>query len=158
MSNVVRHAPQDGALQYRTQPQPQRKHTDMGWPVVPDGFHRLLHWLTRRYPGLPVYITENGACYDDEPGPDGHVPDTDRTAYLRDHLRVVRDALAEGLDIRGYFCWSLLDNFEWAAGFHKRFGLIRCDYPTQQRTIKASGLWYAKVAESNGMGIDDANE
>ena len=91
-------------------------------------------------------------------GPDGHVCDTNRTAYLRDHLRVVRDALAEGLDIRGYFCWSLLDNFEWAAGFHKRFGLIRCDYPTQQRTIKASGLWYAKVAESNGMGIDDANE
>lgn len=155
MSNVVCHSANDGALQYQTQAQPQRAHTDMGWPIMPDGFRRLLHWLAQRYPGLPFYITENGACYNDQPGPDGHVHDANRIAYLRDHIGVLRDVLAEGLDIRGYFCWSLLDNFEWAAGYEKRFGLILCNYETQQRIIKASGLWYAKLIETNGMGMED---
>ncbi len=102
-----------------------------------------------------MYITENGACYHDQPGPDGHVHDANRIAYLRDHIAVLGDALADGLDIRGYLCWSLLDNFEWAAGYEKRFGLIRCDYETQQRIIKASGLWYARLIENNGMGMED---
>lgn len=142
-SDVVRHAPGRGALDYERTPLPDRPRTTMGWPIAPDGLHALLHWLSDRYRGLPIYITENGAACDDQPDARGFVDDQDRIAYLRDHLAAVAEARAAGVDVRGYFAWSLLDNLEWAEGFAQRFGLIRCDHATGQRTIKASGRWYA---------------
>jgi beta-glucosidase len=135
-------------------PQRHVTHTQMGWPVVPDGLRRLLHWLHERYAGLPIYVTENGAAFDDQPSETGLVNDLPRITYLRDHIAAVGQALAEGVDVRGYFVWSLLDNLEWSYGFTKRFGIVRCDPETQHRTIKASGHWYARfIAEGR---LDDA--
>jgi beta-glucosidase len=120
--------------------------TAMGWEVNPNGLRDLLVRLTAEYPTLPpLYITENGAAYDDVPTPDGHVHDTERTAYILAHIDAVREAIAAGADVRGYFVWSLLDNFEWAWGYEKRFGIISVDYSTQVRTVKDSGLAFADV-------------
>ncbi|MBO0847872.1 MAG: beta-glucosidase [Pseudonocardia sp.] len=120
--------------------------TAMGWPVEPDGLGRLLRWLRDRYPGLPpIYITENGSAYPDAPSEGGGVDDPARVAYLDGHLRAVRAAMADGVDVRGYFCWSLMDNFEWAYGYTKRFGLVYLDYPTQRRIPKTSFRWYRDV-------------
>jgi beta-glucosidase len=117
--------------------------TAMGWPVEADGLGRLLHWLRDEYPGLPpIYITENGSSYLDTIGDDKEVEDPERVAYLDGHLRAVRAAIEDGVDVRGYFCWSLMDNFEWAYGFAKRFGLVYVDYPSQLRVPKASYRWY----------------
>jgi beta-glucosidase len=121
--------------------------TAMGWPVVPEAFTELLTSLNERYGEKlpPIYITENGAAYDDEPDADGRVQDDNRIAYLDSHLRAVHAAMAAGVDVRGYYCWSFLDNFEWSEGYEKRFGLVRVDYETQQRTPKASYDWYRSV-------------
>lgn len=144
-SEVVRHAPGVGAMEYEIVPQPSVKHTMMNWPVRPDGFYRLLLWLNANYPGLPFFITENGAAMDDHADSDGFVDDQDRIRYLRDHFAAAAAARAEGVDLQGYLIWSLMDNLEWSAGFAKRFGLIRCDHATQRRTIKASGRWYSQL-------------
>ena len=149
-SDVVRHAPGVGEMEIETLPQPDAPRTEMGWPIVPEGLYRLLHWLAGRYAGLPVYITENGAAFDDRPDADGFVDDRDRIAYLREHIAAAGRALAEGVDLRGHFVWSLLDNLEWAEGFAKRFGLVRCDFLTLKRTIKASGRWYAELIARGG--------
>jgi beta-glucosidase len=126
--------------------------TRMGWPVEPDGLSELLVRLQRDYPRLPpIYITENGAAYDDYVDPEGDVDDEERIAYLDSHLRAVHDAIAAGVDVRGYFCWSLLDNFEWAEGYSKRFGLVFVDYGTQRRIPKTSARWYAEVIARNGL-------
>jgi len=110
--------------------------TDMGWPVVPAGLHETLTGLARRYPGLPpVHITENGCAH-------ASLDDTFRIDYLDSHLRAVTDAIADGVDVRGYWTWSLLDNWEWADGFEPRFGLVHVDYETQTRTPRASAGWY----------------
>ena len=116
--------------------------TEMGWPVDADGIRRLMLWLGDTYPGLPpIYVTENGrACAD--PVEASGVDDTERIRYVDTHLRALVAAVDAGVDVRGYFVWSLLDNFEWAAGFAKRFGLVRVDYETQERLPKASFGWY----------------
>ncbi|MDE9364196.1 GH1 family beta-glucosidase [Luteipulveratus sp. YIM 133132] len=120
--------------------------TEMGWPVDSDGLRRLLRWLHETYPTLPpVYITENGRACDDVVAANGHVHDPDRVRYLEDHLRAVVAATHEGVDVRGYYCWSLLDNFEWAEGYAKRFGLVYVDYETQQRIPKSSYEWYRRL-------------
>jgi beta-glucosidase len=120
--------------------------TAMGWEVNPAGLHTLLVRLGNEYPELPpLYITENGAAYEDSVSSDGAVHDTDRESYIVQHIGAVGDAIADGADVRGYFVWSLLDNFEWAWGYGKRFGIVRVDYDTQERTIKDSGLQYARV-------------
>ncbi len=116
--------------------------TAMGWELVPEEFTNLLLRLGRDYPGLPIYITENGAAYDDEPDEHGFVEDAGRTGYYVSHIGAVAEAYRQGVDIRGYFAWSLLDNFEWAYGYDKRFGIVRVDYDTQVRTPKRSALWY----------------
>ncbi|MBY8875669.1 beta-glucosidase [Micromonospora sp. PLK6-60] len=116
--------------------------TAMDWEITPDSFTDLLVRLHRDYPGVPLVITENGAAFDDRPDADGFVADDDRVAYLTAHLRAVARARQAGADVRGYFAWSLLDNFEWAYGYDKRFGIIRVDYDTQRRTPKRSALWY----------------
>lgn len=119
------------------------RHTTMGWPVVPSAFTELLRRLHDRYPGLPpIWITENGSAEVDTVAPDGQVHDGDRTRYLADHLQAVADAIAAGVDVRGHYVWSLLDNFEWARGYDQRFGLVRVDYDTQTRTPKDSYRWY----------------
>ncbi|RKT19902.1 broad-specificity cellobiase [Streptomyces sp. 1114.5] len=125
--------------------------TAMGWTVDPSGLHQLLAGLAQRYPQLPLVVTENGAAYPDEVGADGTVEDPDRTAYLHGHLAAVHRALADGADVRGYFAWSLLDNFEWAYGYDKRFGLVHVDYSTLVRTPKASARWYTRVARSGEL-------
>lgn len=119
------------------------RHTTMGWPVVPRSFEDLLVDLDRRYPGLPpILITENGSAEPDEPDPAGRVHDRDRVDYLRDHLFALAGAIEAGVDVRGYFVWSLLDNFEWAYGYERRFGLVRVDYRTLERHPKDSYHWY----------------
>ncbi|KAJ8144031.1 hypothetical protein OY671_002869 [Metschnikowia pulcherrima] len=128
--------------------------TDMGWEVQPEGSTRLLTRSQRDFTGprgVAMYITENGAAYPDQVGPDGSVDDQDRLEFLDAHSRATRDAIDAGADVRGYFAWSLMDNFEWALGYTKRFGIVRVDYETQERTVKASGAWYAQVARDNAI-------
>ena len=125
---------------------PDEELTAMGWPVEPAGLTRLLTWLRDTYPTLPpIYITENGRACQDVVAPDGQVDDSDRVRYLDGHLRAVVDAIEVGVDVRGYYCWSLLDNFEWAEGYSKRFGLVHVDYATQQRTPKSSFSWFRSL-------------
>ncbi|ALG09977.1 GH1 family beta-glucosidase [Kibdelosporangium phytohabitans] len=118
--------------------------TDSGWDIVPAGLTELLVRLRRDYPGLPVYITENGAAF---PG----IDDTDRVSYLDGHLRAALGAIDQGVDLRGYFLWSLMDNFEWAEGYAKRFGMVHVDFRTQVRTTKTSAHWYARVIAANAL-------
>ncbi len=116
--------------------------TAIGWEIMPDDFRDLLVRIGRDYPGIPIVITENGAAFADRPDTGGYVRDDDRTEYLASHIAAVAAAREAGIDIRGYFVWSLLDNFEWAYGYDKRFGIIRVDYETQKRIPKQSALWY----------------
>ena len=115
--------------------------TAMDWEITPTELTDLLLGLQEDY-AVPTVITENGAAFDDTVAADGSVPDADRTAYLADHLAAVAEARAQGADVRGYFAWSLMDNFEWAYGYDKRFGIVRVDYDTQVRTLKDSAKWY----------------
>lgn len=120
--------------------------TAMNWEVNPDGLRKLLVRLGDEYPTLPpLYITENGAAYEDTVGPDGGIHDTERTGFILDHIAAVGEAMDQGADVRGYFVWSLLDNFEWSWGYGKRFGIVRVDYGTFERTVKDSGLAYARL-------------
>ena len=120
--------------------------TGMDWEVNPGGLGTLLIRLGQEYPQLPpLYVTENGAAYDDEVAADGSVPDPERTRYILGHIDAVGQALAAGADVRGYFVWSLLDNFEWSWGYSKRFGIVRVDYASQERTVKDSGRAYSAV-------------
>ncbi|MGW4437357.1 GH1 family beta-glucosidase [Streptomyces sp. NPDC004596] len=125
--------------------------TEMGWTIDPTGLHELIMRYSREAPGLPLYITENGAAYDDKPDADGRVHDPERIAYLHAHLAAVRRAIADGADVRGYYLWSLLDNFEWAYGYDKRFGAVYVDYSTLERTPKSSARWYGEVARAGAL-------
>lgn len=122
--------------------------TDIGWEIAPQAFSDLLFSVYRDYELPPCYITENGACYNDQPVA-GSVNDDKRTQYLADHIEAVRQVMDEGHPVKGYFAWSLLDNFEWAEGYNMRFGLVHVDYETQQRTVKNSGLWYGQLAANH---------
>ena len=130
---------------------PGAEYTEMDWEVHAPAFKRLLLRLAHEYHLPPIYITENGAAFVDEVGSDGGVHDPRRVNYLREHLTALREAMTEGVDVRGYFVWSLLDNFEWAKGYSKRFGITYLDYPTQQRIVKDSGEWYSRVIAQNGV-------
>ena len=132
-------------------PQPDAMITEMNWEVYPEALTRILLWITERYGKLPLYITENGAAFYDPPHPiDGKIEDPLRVEYYRQHLRAAHDAMKQGVNLRGYFAWSLLDNYEWAGGYSKRFGLVHVDYSSQQRTIKSSGRYYADVIRTRG--------
>jgi beta-glucosidase len=131
--------------------------TDMGWPVTPDGLRELLVSIGRDYPNAPpMVITENGAAYDDPILADGTIDDVRRVEYIRRHLLAVSDAITEGADVRGYLVWSLLDNFEWAEGYSKRFGIVHVDYQTLLRTPRRSAHWYREVMERNGVAPGEA--
>jgi beta-glucosidase len=121
--------------------------TDMGWEVAPAKFTDLLLRLDRDYELPPLFITENGAAYPDQVI-DGGVKDEERRAYIETHIRAIANAIDQGVDVRGYFVWSLLDNFEWALGYTKRFGIYYVDYPTHARILKRSGFWYKNLADS----------
>ena len=126
-------------------------YTAMNWRIEPGSLTELLLRVHRDYPGVPLVITENGASFADEITTDGQVHDPERLAYLRDHIGAVHDAISAGADIRGYFLWSLLDNFEWAWGYSQRFGIVRVDFDSQRRTVKDSGYWYRDVIAANAL-------
>jgi len=129
--------------------------TDMNWPVDPTGLTELLVRLRGEYGNPAVFVAENGAAYPDRVGPDGAVHDPERVRYLHGHLRAAHEALMQGVDLRGYFVWSLLDNFEWAEGYAKRFGMVHVDYATQRRTWKDSAHWYRGVIERGSIPADE---
>jgi len=136
-------------------PPADAERTEMGWEVYPQGLTDLLVRLERDYPLQPVYITENGAAYRDELV-DGHVDDPARIRFLELHFEALRQAIALGVDVRGYFAWSLMDNFEWAHGYGKRFGLVHVDFDTLVRTPKRSALWYADMIARQRAGAEAA--
>jgi beta-glucosidase len=129
---------------------PQGPLTDMGWEVSPESFTSILARLQTDY-AVPIIVTENGTAYPDVLQPTGHVEDRERITFLEGHLAALHDAISQGVDVRGYFAWSLLDNFEWAEGYAKRFGLVFVDYESLARYPKDSAHWYAEVARSNGL-------
>jgi beta-glucosidase len=148
--NVVRNDP--GALppMAKQVPPQDAERSEMGWEIYPEGLTEILLWIQQRYGAIPLYITENGAAFQDqEPSGEGIVEDPLRVDYLRRHLAAAHDAMAAGVDLRGYFVWSLLDNFEWQQGYSKRFGIYRVDFATQQRSLKRSALFYREVARSH---------
>ena len=120
----------------------ENEYTDMGWEVYPDGLHQLLVRVARDYEPNAIYITENGAAFGDVRVHNGRVHDPERTAFLQSHIAAVGRAVADGSPIKGYFVWSMLDNFEWAFGYSKRFGIVYIDYPTLERVPKDSFYWY----------------
>ncbi len=148
----VRAPEADSPLPFALVPLEGYPRTAFDWPVAPDGLRELLGWLRDRYgPDLPpIQITESGCAYDDEPDAQGRVSDPDRIAYLDGHLRAVHAAIADGVDVTGYFVWSLLDNWEWAEGFTKRFGLVHVDFPTGRRTPKSSYAWLREMIATAG--------
>ncbi|MBM3716484.1 MAG: glycosyl hydrolase family protein, partial [Actinobacteria bacterium] len=131
--------------------------TNMGWEVQPEGLTRLLERVSEEYSaaaGVALYVTENGASYDDEPVVDEgetRVHDDARLEFVQAHLAAVLDAVDKGVDVRGYFYWSLMDNFEWAWGYAKRFGIVYVDYETQERTVKDSGREYARIIAERAL-------
>jgi beta-glucosidase len=125
--------------------------TDTDWPVDASALYDVLVKLHARVPQLPLYITENGMAAEDYVDPEGGIDDQERIAYLHTHLEAAARAIDSGVDLRGYFCWSLLDNFEWAEGYQKRFGIVYVDYPTQRRIPKASAAYYSEVMRANGL-------
>jgi len=140
----VRPVPVPGALLMET-----------GWEVHAPSFERCLVWVKERYGDVPLFVTENGGAFPDPPRAEGgRIDDPLRLAYLRDHLAAVRRAIARGVDVRGYFAWSLMDNLEWSAGFSKRFGLVHVDFESLARSPKASALWYREVIRTHGASIE----
>ena len=130
---------------------PDGKYTEMEWEVYPDGLRDVLTWVHETYGGPPLYVTENGAAFPDVVEADGGVGDDERLEYLREYLKACHRGLGQGADLRGYFLWTFMDNFEWGFGYSKRFGIVRVDFDTQERTIKKSGHWYSDTAKNNGF-------
>lgn len=129
--------------------------TDMGWEIYPQGLYELLIRLDKEYDFPCIYITENGAAFKDILDENGQVNDPQRIAYIKAHLKSIHQAIAQGVPLHGYFAWSLLDNFEWAYGYEKRFGLVYIDYATQKRIPKSSADWYCDVIRENGIFMDE---
>ncbi len=148
---VTRDEPTALPVRAATVRQPTHTYTDVGWEVHPESLTNLLLWVKNRYGSLPLYITENGAAFYDAPkAHQGRVQDPLRVHYLYDHLRAIHNAISAGVDLRGYFAWSLLDNYEWSLGYSKRFGIVHVDYETLERTPKDSAHFYKAVIRSHG--------
>jgi beta-glucosidase len=139
---------QDGVLNYQEVPGDSKNTTAMGWEICPEALYDLLLRLRREYTQVPIYITENGVAFDDVLTKGKRVHDTERIDYIKRHLRKIAEANEQGADIRGYYLWSLLDNFEWACGYSKRFGIVHVDFGTQERSLKDSALWYRDTIRS----------
>jgi len=150
---IVRNDPKGQPFDWYRVPPKKRGATTTGWEVHAPSFTRVLEWVKERYGDLPIYVTENGSAFPDPPAVRGKVlADPKRVAYLRSHLAAAADAIANGVNLRGYFAWSLLDNFEWGS-YEKRFGLIHVNYKTQKRTPKASAHVYRNVIATNGASL-----
>ena len=131
--------------------QTRHAYTETDWEVYPPGLTNTLVWIRKQYGELPLYVTENGAAFYDPPMAEGdELSDPLRVSYFRTHLRAAREAIRQGVDLRGYFAWSLLDNFEWSLGYSKRFGIVHVDFETQRRTPKASARLYSEVIRTRG--------
>ncbi len=141
----------DGVLRGAVKHLPEGRRTAGDIAVRPDGLVNILRRLKAACTDLPLYVTENGAAFDDYVDPEGGVDDEERVAFLEAHLQAAAEAIADGVDLRGYFVWSLMDNFEWADGYGKRFGIVFVDYRTQDRIPKASARWYREVIARNGL-------
>ena len=141
---TVAHVSGDGPLSARVLAREGAERTALGWEVYPEGMVDLLARVAREYSPREMLVTESGSCYDDVPAPDGRVPDEARRRYLERHIAAARDSLARGVPLGGFFAWTLIDNFEWAEGYTRRFGLAWVDFTTQVRRLKASGEWYRK--------------
>jgi beta-glucosidase len=152
--SVVRNAPMAPPVRAAAAPQARAIHTETGWEVFARGLTDCLLQVRRRYGDLPIYITENGAAFRDPSRAARPRRDSLRVAYIRDHIRAAHEAIRRGVDVRGYFIWSLLDNFEWSHGYSKRFGIFHVDYATQKRTPKASARFYAEVIRTNGAALN----
>jgi beta-glucosidase len=134
----------------------QAEHTEMGWEVYPDGIRQMLLRIHRDYAPPAIYITENGSAFHDPEPQNEFVHDPRRVAYLKAHLGAVEQAVRAGVPLKGYFVWSLMDNFEWAFGYSKRFGMIHVDYQTQQRTLKSTAHYYKRVIQANASVSEEA--
>jgi beta-glucosidase len=154
---VMRHDDRDWPVRASHVRLPDREYTASNWEVRPAALKRTLRWVRERYGAVPIYITENGMALDEPssvPAPGLELADPRRVAYFREHLRALREAIAEDAEVRGYFAWSLLDNYEWSEGYHLRFGLLHVDFATQRRTPKASARFYRNVIRSRGAALD----
>ena len=152
---VVTHDPAGFLDRVKPVPVDGARHMETGWEVHAPSFERCLVDVKERYGDVPLFVTENGAAFADPPHVvNGRVDDPWRIEYLRDHLDAARRAIARGVDLRGYFAWSLMDNLEWSSGFSKRFGLVHVDFDSLERTPKASAAWYSEVIRTNGEAID----
>ncbi|QJD89041.1 beta-glucosidase [Duganella dendranthematis] len=153
--SVVRNEPSNWPLKVAPVRQPQATYTETGWEVFPQGLTDTLTTFTQRYGPMPVYIMENGSAFYDPPNAEnGRVHDPLRIDCLRKNMQALSNALAQGVDVRGYMVWSLLDNLEWSLGFAKRFGIVHVNFETQQRTLKDSAYLYADIVASNGACLN----
>jgi len=156
--SVTRFDPDAWLLQAAPVRQDRATYTETGWEVFAPALTDTLVWVKERFGNPPTYVTENGAAFFDPPTLDGdRLADPLRVDYLRTHIRAVHAARAQGVDVRGYFVWSLLDNFEWSLGYSKRFGIVHVDFATQKRTPKDSARFYAEVIASRGRVLDAAS-
>ena len=152
---VMRDAPEGGPARAVAVVDPNCPRTACDWEIYPEGMLEILEWVKTRYGNLPLYITENGAAFDDAVEPNCTIDDGKRVQYLNEHLRTALRAIRSGIDLRGYFLWSLLDNFEWQSGYSKCFGIVHVDFKTQRRTPKASAKFYSNVIRTKGASLDD---
>lgn len=154
--NVVKADPDhlDDPTRFEHLPAPADNQTEIGWEIYPRGLLEVLERVYKDYHPRELIISENGASYSDAPDASGRVHDQRRIDYLRGHLLAVREAINAGVPVRGYYAWSLMDNFEWSLGYSQRFGLVYVDYATQKRTPKDSAKWYAQVINQNGLDME----
>jgi len=151
---VVKHDPHEHNLQLRQVRPDAKESTDFGWEVYPPALYEMIHRISTDFGKPPIYVFENGCSFGDAPGADGKVDDQRRISFLRRYIAGVSRAIAEGVDVRGYFTWTFTDNFEWGEGYAQRFGIVWCDFKTQDRIVKESGRWYSSVARSNALDFD----
>ena len=148
---VVKHDPETWFMNAARVPMEDALTMTTGWEVHPESLTRTLLWVRERYGAIPIYVTENGGAFEDPPTASGGIVDDPlRVACLEGHLAAIAGAMQAGVDVRGYYVWSLLDNFEWGSGYSIRFGIVHVDYATQQRTPKSSARFYRDVIRSNG--------
>jgi beta-glucosidase len=156
MRDMIRHEESAWPVKTAVAPQSQSTYTDTGWEVHPQGLTEILTWVKQRYGDIPQYVTENGAAFYDPPkASGGRVFDPLRLSYYRSHLRAIHDAIEQGVDLRGYCAWSLMDNLEWSLGYSKRFGLVHVNFETLERTPKDSARFYADVIATQGAALAD---
>lgn len=149
--NVVRYSEEDSLLGYEQINPEGVRYTGIGWEIYPEGLYEILNRIRKDYGNPTVYITENGAAFKDDRVVNGVIEDKDRIDYIKQHLIEVNKAIRDGASVKGYFLWSLMDNFEWADGYSQRFGIIHVDFNTLERTWKRSAYWYRDVINNNGF-------